>query len=266
MTDRERREIKDALLQCAKENENRTYPTFYIVVSSICRSAKERIEELEKQVERMKNCANCCNYDGQDCDADNENYCRCFTGDKNDDCYWQLKGGLEMEFDKTKVYTAQNADEIKTGSKGYLADNIAELQRCVFYEDKDYFFTIKGILSEDENYRFLADNYSGNEVSWNLFYLVEEPKENKCRPYKDIAELKQDFSGRYNSNTDWNGKVNPMYNPLIWVKSKRTGNQRLITVLNSDNNCVRLSSISVELRELFEDYVYLDGSPCGIEE
>lgn len=36
MTDRERREIKDALLQCAKENENRNYATFHIVVSSIC--------------------------------------------------------------------------------------------------------------------------------------------------------------------------------------------------------------------------------------
>ena len=22
---------------------------------------------------------------------ENENYCRCFTGDKNDDCYWRLK-------------------------------------------------------------------------------------------------------------------------------------------------------------------------------
>lgn len=59
MTDKERREIKDALLQCAKENENRNYPTFHIVVSSICRSAKERIEELEQQVEKMKCCDNC---------------------------------------------------------------------------------------------------------------------------------------------------------------------------------------------------------------
>lgn len=59
MTDKERREIKDALLQCAKENENRNYPTFHIVVSSICRSAKERIEELEQQVEKMKCCENC---------------------------------------------------------------------------------------------------------------------------------------------------------------------------------------------------------------
>lgn len=42
-------------------------------------------------VEKLKCCENCADYDGQDCDAENENYCRCFTGDKNDDCYWRLK-------------------------------------------------------------------------------------------------------------------------------------------------------------------------------
>lgn len=62
MTEEQRHQIKSALLQCAKENENRTYATFHIVVSSICRSAKERIEELEKQVEQMKNCTNCAYY------------------------------------------------------------------------------------------------------------------------------------------------------------------------------------------------------------
>lgn len=45
-------------------------------------------------IERLKCCENCADYDGQDCDADNENCCRCFTGDKNDDCYWRLKGGM----------------------------------------------------------------------------------------------------------------------------------------------------------------------------
>lgn len=42
-------------------------------------------------IEKLKCCENCADYDGQDCDADNENRCRCFTGDKNDDCYWRLK-------------------------------------------------------------------------------------------------------------------------------------------------------------------------------
>mgnify|MGYP004537480881 FL=1 len=67
MTEEQRHQIKSALLQCAKENENGTYPTFHIVASSICRSAKERIEELEKQVEKMKNCANCAYYDSDKC-------------------------------------------------------------------------------------------------------------------------------------------------------------------------------------------------------
>ena len=62
MTEEQRHQIKNALLQCAEENENRNYATFHIVVSSICRSAKERIEELEKQVEKMKNCVNCGSY------------------------------------------------------------------------------------------------------------------------------------------------------------------------------------------------------------
>lgn len=52
---------------------------------------EKRIAELEAQIEKLKCCENCADYDGQDCDADNENYCRCFTGDKNDDCYWRLK-------------------------------------------------------------------------------------------------------------------------------------------------------------------------------
>lgn len=47
MTDKQRLEIKSALLKCAQENENKTVPTGATVVSSVCRAAVERIEELE---------------------------------------------------------------------------------------------------------------------------------------------------------------------------------------------------------------------------
>lgn len=50
MTELEKRTIKSALLQCAKENEKKTTATFNIVISSVCKSAAERIEELEKQL------------------------------------------------------------------------------------------------------------------------------------------------------------------------------------------------------------------------
>lgn len=51
MKDRQRCEIKDALLQCAEENENRNYATCHIVVSSICRSA-EIAQPLETEKRR----------------------------------------------------------------------------------------------------------------------------------------------------------------------------------------------------------------------
>lgn len=53
MTELQKRTIKSALLQCAKENENKATPTFNIVISNVCKGAAERIEELEKQVESM---------------------------------------------------------------------------------------------------------------------------------------------------------------------------------------------------------------------
>lgn len=47
MNEAERNQIKGALLKCAEENENRPTFTGCVVVSSVCRSAVERIEELE---------------------------------------------------------------------------------------------------------------------------------------------------------------------------------------------------------------------------
>ena len=49
MTETERYQIKGALFKCAKENENRPTFTGHIVVLSLCKSAVERIEELEKE-------------------------------------------------------------------------------------------------------------------------------------------------------------------------------------------------------------------------
>lgn len=166
-----------------------------------------------------------------------------------------------MEFDKSRVYTSVNADEVKVRSKGYFADNIAELQRCVFNEDKDYIFTIKEIATDDENYRFLADNYSGNETSWNLFYLVEEPKEKKLRPYRDSDEMVEDFKKRFNV------KVQPYEMPLIWIKIKDTDKKYLVVRFASSLTiCTNVDVYTPKLKDLVECYTYLDGSPCGIEE
>ena len=64
MTEIERNQIKGALLKCANENENKPTFTGHIVVSSICKSAVERIEELEKENAQLKskNCWKTCEY------------------------------------------------------------------------------------------------------------------------------------------------------------------------------------------------------------
>lgn len=54
MTETERNQVKGALLKCAEENENKFTLTGHIVVSSLCKSAVERIEELEETLEKVK--------------------------------------------------------------------------------------------------------------------------------------------------------------------------------------------------------------------
>ena len=83
MTETERNQIKCALLKCAKENENKFTLTGHIVVSSLCRSAVERIEELEKENAELKekisvllSCKNCSeNKGGWICVKEYENKC-----------------------------------------------------------------------------------------------------------------------------------------------------------------------------------------------
>ena len=86
-----------------------------------------------------------------------------------------------MKFDKTRVYTASNADEVKVGSKGYFADSISDLKKKV-NEGKELFILVK-IFGEEAAARFSVFAAS----SYILFYLVEEPKEKIYRPYDDIA-------------------------------------------------------------------------------
>ena len=172
-----------------------------------------------------------------------------------------------MEFDKNKVYTAANADEVKVGSKGFVADSLYELRTKVKAgEDRYSIVEIVCINDETKNTRFCIEN-DGPE-SFHLFYLVEEPKEKKFRPYKNTDEMVEDFKKRYNSYGGWSGKNNPMYSPLIWIKKGTVKNSYLITRFSEKKVTFILecSIYSMPLYALFEDYTYLDGSPCGIEE
>ena len=53
MTEQQRHQIKSALLKCADENEGKGTYTGYVVISSVCKSAVERIEELENALKKI---------------------------------------------------------------------------------------------------------------------------------------------------------------------------------------------------------------------
>ncbi len=59
-----------------------------------------------------------------------------------------------MEFDKSRVYTSVNADELKVGSKVIVGDNLLELKECVLKYRLPKI--IKKVESEDAEHRFCA--------------------------------------------------------------------------------------------------------------
>lgn len=163
-----------------------------------------------------------------------------------------------MIFDKSKVYTAVNADEVKVGSKGYFADDLYDLKYAVENDDTGKLHELTYI--EDTTYT----NRFRSNINHNLFYLVEEPAEKKSRPYKDTDEMIEDFKRRYNSYGGWSGKNNPMYCPLIWIKRNYGGDKHLVSCFG--DNCVYISSSAFAMEELIGQFTYLDGTPCGILE
>lgn len=164
-----------------------------------------------------------------------------------------------MEFDKSKVFTALNADEVKVGSKGYYADTIKDLRDIVEQEYGGWCYReIEKITEDSYSSRFkIKDN-----CCYTFFYLVEEPKGKKLRPYKDTGEMINHFCQHF--------KLAPQEHcfPVLWIKNNY--NKYLITRIGKDT--VTLSSFepkfyTTTLDTLLDDgYTWLDGSPCGIEE
>ena len=84
-----------------------------------------------------------------------------------------------MEFDKSRVYTALNADELKIGDEVYCADSLESLMLQVTDETPSYFHSrgkIVGIEPMDYSNRFRIENGSR---AYNLAYLINKSEEEK---------------------------------------------------------------------------------------
>lgn len=85
-----------------------------------------------------------------------------------------------MKFDKLKVYTALNADELKVGSTVVVANDLSSLKTKV--EFGSYSVTLLKIWGTSSANRFeVTSMIDGIDNRYCLCYLVSEPKEKKLR-------------------------------------------------------------------------------------
>lgn len=163
-----------------------------------------------------------------------------------------------MKFDKERCFSALTADAVKIGSKGYFADTPAGLRLRVCSEIAEDYGEITEIAEDDSLYRFRMNDI----VDRAFFYLVEEPKEKKYRPYKDTEEMIDDFFSREFSSRE-----------LIWIKAKNSKLKLKKAIFQFAENAVYVASelgymgiLTLSMQQLLEEYTYLDGTPCGVEE
>lgn len=88
-----------------------------------------------------------------------------------------------MTFDKSRVYTALNADELKIGSKVILGNTLTELKEAVEVEKEEAIQNLAIIHGEDIMLRFTGDKYHSG---YTLAYLIEPPKKTEYRPFASI--------------------------------------------------------------------------------
>ena len=156
-----------------------------------------------------------------------------------------MGGGVGMEFNKNRIYTAVNADELKIGSRYIFADAVGNLQDKV-ENNNEVSMELALIKPTDRPSRFEAEN--GN---WYLLaYLIEPPAEPKYKPFKDIDTAREAINKHGG-----------------WVSHRDCKNYFFITGYLPHLNegigiCIGL--VWHTLQELYDDFIFADdGSPCG---
>lgn len=149
-----------------------------------------------------------------------------------------------MEFDKSRVFTALNADEVKVGSKGYFADSIRVLKETIKETLKDSCAAAYGEIDEIKNDSCACRFSIKKNSAYSFFYLVKEPMEKKYRPYHNTAEIPG--------------------GALLNIVLLNDETRFIITA--ADDKRVYLGPQRwVDMQSLYDNYMWPNGTPCGKE-
>lgn len=152
-----------------------------------------------------------------------------------------------MEFDKSRIYTAVNADELKIGSTCICANTIHDLRQKVhgeFIEGacvQSYFRHLSEIYDDDSVERFVADG-----STYIYAYLIEPPTEPKYKPFASVEEAMKAIKAHGG-----------------WIKYKVSASYSLVIEYGSGS--IYTNRKCIYMQDLFDDYVFADDrSPCGV--
>ncbi len=156
-----------------------------------------------------------------------------------------------MEFDKSKVYTAQNADELEVGSTVIVADSLQGLKDRVskFAIDENYASRIGSILSEIEIHRFKT---TGGNI-YSLAYLISPPKKPEYKPFSDTENAYRIIA----SHGGWVRHNSYHYVPItgINIDTDKDGNYGI---------SLQISGLWYLAKYVVKDFLFADdGTPVG---
>ena len=148
-----------------------------------------------------------------------------------------------MQFDKSRVYTAVNADELPMGSKCIFADTLGALSAKVQSEEyKDFITILKRIYNDGFYNRF----DTGDDL-FCFAYLIESSSKPMYKQFESVEKA-----------------IEIIEQHECWIKSKMTQNCFLVGIKDSKH----IPLIGYDCKEFFslllDGYVFADdGSPCG---
>lgn len=152
-----------------------------------------------------------------------------------------------MTFDKSRVFSAVNADELKIGSRVILGDSLSELKEAVETEKRGTIQNLAIIHGEDMPFRFTGDKYHSVHL---LAYLVELPKEPEYRPFESVKKAMKAIK----AHGRWVIKTNNIMSAFLVTEDDE----------DREESRIFIDGYWYSLQELCRLFVFADDdTPCG---
>lgn len=159
-----------------------------------------------------------------------------------------------MKFGKVLTYKDVREAEDLIGKKVAVSPTLKRIEE---HPEVCIVTTLNGV-SREGLFPFIFDD-EGNTA---YVQFIREVKEEKTyRPFRDIDELVAYWDKHYTDKKRPKGTM-----PFIWVSVRETKCIGLVRCYDYECNRVVIFASSISLETLRDDFEFLDGHPCGVEE